>query len=487
MNKEEQNIADVTFIANEVIRFARMSIDEIKAELVKAPDSWLAHLSRPGGGILLCGKDAYDRFSELAKRCIKPGSMKAKDFQRQDYVRALRQAFVEIFVEAGQPVQQSTVTKLLNRAEKIAIEELVNVTHHIPCVFLYDQKPHRFQLGPVTFSFRGAFFEEVKVGLSEYHQTWIDRYAESLQNEGKVSEHERLDEARRLANRHIDGIHKYYDEYDWVASVTIPPCHGEISNTRAERAVDAALNVLRLFLRSDSAKFRRADAPNVPLDVRKLVTNSDGKIQATVMRISQAGRAGDDWYDALQNSSPAIPTLWQLFGDAIKPLTTDQMDELNQRLLDALSWLGQAVVERNAGAKVVKYTAALERLSVTGHVDNGLEDLVIKRIIILNQDREDKSLDEIKKKLGELYQCRSDLMHGSLSPHDPSATRVLSTAWEVTRWSLFSAVQLFALLRDNGKANRQALNAAYEGGRRARQISESPQRIDESSGTNSGS
>ena len=103
MNIEEQNIADVAFIANEVSRFARMSIDEIKAELAKAPDSWLAHLRRPGAGILLCGKNAYDRFSDLAKRCIKPGSTKAKDFQRQDYVRALRQAFVEIFVVVGTP------------------------------------------------------------------------------------------------------------------------------------------------------------------------------------------------------------------------------------------------------------------------------------------------------------------------------------------------------------------------------------------------
>jgi hypothetical protein len=95
------------------------------------------------------------------------------------------------------------------------------------------------------------------------------------------------------------------------------------------------------------------------------------------------------------------------------------MDELNQRLLDALNWFGQAVVEQNAGAKVVKYTAALERLTVTGHVDDGLENLVIKRVAILNQDREDKPLEEIKKQLGELYQCRSDLMHGSLSPHAP--------------------------------------------------------------------
>jgi hypothetical protein len=112
-----------------------------------------------------------------------------------------------------------------------------------------------------------------------------------------------------LADRHLEGIHKYYDEYDWVASVTIPLCHEEISNTRAERAVDAALNVLRIFFRSDSAKFRRGDAPSAPLDVRKLVTTSDGKTLATVMRVSRAGRAGEDWYDALQKSSPAIPTL----------------------------------------------------------------------------------------------------------------------------------------------------------------------------------
>jgi hypothetical protein len=165
MNKEEQNIADVIFIANEVIRFARMSPDEIKAELHKAPDSWLACLSRPSGGILLCGMTAYRRVQELAERTIKPGSAKARDFQRRDYVSALRQAFVEIFVEAGQPVQKSSVTKLLNRAEKIAIEKLVKLTHHIPCVFLYDQKPHVFQLGPVTFTVRKHFLTKLNLAL----------------------------------------------------------------------------------------------------------------------------------------------------------------------------------------------------------------------------------------------------------------------------------------------------------------------------------
>jgi hypothetical protein len=223
MNKEEQNIADVTFIFSEVVRFARMSPEEVTVELRKNPGSMFAHLSRSKGGILFCGRSAYDRFEDLAERTIKPGTVKDKDFERRDYVHALRQAFVEIFIEAGQSVQQGSVTKLLNRAEKLASEGLVHLTHHIPCVFIYDKKPPKFQLGPVSFTVREAFFDEVNAGLAEYHQTWIERYAEGLRKQGKTAESEVRDEAKSLANRHLANIHDFYDDYDWVASITIPP------------------------------------------------------------------------------------------------------------------------------------------------------------------------------------------------------------------------------------------------------------------------
>lgn len=227
--------------------------------------------------------------------------------------------------------------------------------------------------------------------------------------------------------------------------------------------MDAALDVLRLFVPRMPDRYRRANAPNTPYYSHALVTDHTGKIGVTVWKEGQGAPAGDGWFDNLFDNE-ATRQIWRLFEEAIRTITeADKPDELNQRLLDALNWFGQGVVEPNPGARIVKYTAALERLVMTGHVPSGIEMLIINRVAMLNQGRPGTTREQIQDELGELYQCRSDLMHGSISPSDPSVIKTLRIGREATRWALFKAVQLFALLRESGKTNRKALEFAYEG------------------------
>ena len=181
--------------------------------------------------------------------------------------------------------------------------------------------------------------------------------------------------------------------------------------------------------------------------------------QMTMRFAGKGVRAGDGWYGALMEQAAS---LWALFGQAIDELRDEEkIEELNRRLLDALNWVGQAVVEPNPAAKVVKYSAALERLTITGHMDNEIEKTVIQRTTFLNKDRTDKTVEQIKEDLGKLYQCRSDLMHGSMSPYSPEVSGVLNIAWEACRWAILNAAQLFACLRANGNIGRKDLQAAY--------------------------
>jgi hypothetical protein len=138
-------------------------------------------------------------------------------------------------------------------------------------------------------------------------------------------------------------------------------------------------------------------------------------------------------------------------------------DELNQRILDALNWFGQGVVEPNPGAQIVKHTAALERLTMTGHVDSGIESLIMDRVGFLNEDRPNKTEKEIQDEIGALYQFRSDLMHGTISPSHPSVTKMLPIARQIARWALLKAVQIFDVLRSDKRANRKELAKVYDG------------------------
>lgn len=435
MTKEEQNIADVRFIYEEVRRFAHMLPQEVISHIKGDPQNMFAHLNHPTRGILFCGRVAYDRFEELARRTVKAGSVEAKAFHHPDYVRAFRDAFVEMFVDLGQPVNQASVAKLINRAKRFASDNVVKFTHHIPCTLFLEKEPNQFTLGPVTF-------------------TRVERFFDECGNAVK---------AGSFADRHIRNIREYYGAYGWVASVNVAPCHKTVSKARAERTVDAALDVLRLLVPGYSQKYRRANAPNTPSKTFELVSNQGGEIQATVHLEAKGAPAGERWHVWMLNEASEF---WDKFERAISALVGDEKtDDLNQRLLDAVNWFGQAVVENNPAAKVVKYTAALERLTVTGHVKPGeLEKLIIARVAMLNQDRTDKTQETIRKEIGELYQYRSDLMHGTRSPYDRPVTKVLRSAWEITRWSILNASRLFALIRENAEPTRQRLAKVYDGG-----------------------
>ncbi|MEO8378061.1 MAG: hypothetical protein ABI779_00210 [Acidobacteriota bacterium] len=463
MNKEQQNIADVMFILEAVDRFYLMTPQEVIAHISQHSQDTFATLSLTKGGHLFCGREAYDRFNEIADRTIKPGSDEDKAYDRGSYVRALRSSFVETFVEGGTSISQSSVTKFVNQAKHLATARLVEVTRHIPCIVFYDKEPAVFSVGPVKFRTREAFFAESSQALSDFVNAEREAFANgSAKRRSDLSQEAAAAEADAFAATVDRKIREFYGDYGWVGSVEVPKSHASVSKRRAERTIDAALDVLRLFVPSTPERLGRATSPRAPYETHELSSNAGGRFFASMHQGGRGASAGEHWYEEIQRHTPH---LWKLFGDAIDPIRSDtKPDELNQRLLDALNWFGQGIVEPNTAAAIIKYTAALERLTMTGHVA-GIEDVVIRRVLFLNFQRTDKTPADVESDIGDLYQTRSDLMHGSQSPYDPKLERILRLAWQVSRCAILEAAQLFALLRAEGKANRKALAAMYDRGR----------------------
>ena len=273
MKKEKQNIADVEFIFREAERFALMPPPNLIRHLRENRVDTFAVLNRPAGGILFCGRAVYNRFYEIANRTIKHGSMEAKKFGRRDYVRALRATFIELFIEGGKKINKSSVLKLVNRAKLLSSEGLIHVTHHIPCVLFYEKEPATFTAGPVTFRRTDKFLADYNHAVEAYHESNLKAFANALhQRRPDLSEGEILLKATCFADTHIGMIRDYYREYDWVASVTIALCHPALSKSRAECVVDAALNVLCLFVQSYTERYCRANAPDAPFETCELVS-----------------------------------------------------------------------------------------------------------------------------------------------------------------------------------------------------------------------
>jgi len=301
-------------------------------------------------------------------------------------------------------------------------------------------------------------------GLNEYRHRVRADFAAGLTKRGPHRPADEINqEAAKFADLHTERILTHYHDYDWVASVTVPAAHFSVSQRRAALAVDTSLNALRLLAAYFPERLHRAHSARAPYETHTLYTEPDGVLEVAAFYAGKGATAGEGWYAHHREHFAHVLTHLEA---AIAPLLDDSpTDELHRRLVDALDWFGQALQEPAPGAAVVKYTAALERLTMTSFVENGIERLVVSRVLLLNQDRTDKPLAQIKEDLEQLYECRSRLMHGSVSPHDKSVSKVLRSAWLATQWSICTATQLFALLRERGAANRRRLGVVYEGGR----------------------
>jgi hypothetical protein len=463
MTKEQENLNDVKFIYEAVEAFHGRPHDEIRAHFQDNHNDVFTTLTLRSGGTFFCGKAAYARFDAIAKRKLKRGSDAERDFAFRDYVEAIRTAFAETFIEQAKPIDQRSVSKFLSLADRLAAERLVERTYHLSCELFKEETPDTFKCGPVNFTTTKRFLSERQSEIDSYVQESHDAFAKGLRKRSPTLSPADVErDAERFASTHSERIRAYYSGNDWVASVSIASSHPSISRERAERVIDAAMDVLRLFAVYAPERIRRSSI--VPQsETYELITERHGSVTARMYVSGRNAVAGDGWYDALQARAANI---WRRLEEAITPICDGNIrDELDQRLVDALNWFGQAVRETNRAAAVVKYAAALERLTVTGHVEN-VERVVTRRTLILNQSRLDKSEEQIQREIGQFYQCRSDLMHGSLSPFHPSVEPILRFARELTRWSILEAARLFHLLRQNGHPTRKALATAYQGGKK---------------------
>src|SRR5690606_13029429 len=112
------------------------------------------------------------------------------------------------------------VARLFGRLiSKLRQHTLKSTTHFIPCNLVYDSEPPEFSIGPVHF---------MKM------KQWRSQHTEELKRDKIFPDHEDL----------LQGLF----EYDWIACVTVMPCDSEMSNKRAHFSVEAAINILRLFI-----------------------------------------------------------------------------------------------------------------------------------------------------------------------------------------------------------------------------------------------
>jgi hypothetical protein len=467
MGKVQDDLRDINVIVDEIIKFGKMTFNEYKTHIDRHSEDKMHWLDMPTGGHRPISREAALRFSGLAKRQrdIDPDP-DTLDLGALD--QAIRAEFVETFIINRRPIERKFIDRMLNSAVRRAKQTHESITYYLPCVVMTKGDPPEFKIGPVRFISTDKFFADFWEKVNSDYDSAIKRQrqtVEQLKAEGKYRPLKEIteEESGRLDGMFIDRVYEYYKSYVWVAEVTVPVCDPKISRERAETAVQAALDILKLFLGHYGGRdFRLGHDRARPDKTADLTRDPDGMFHHSIGQHGEGAFAESGWYESIQKKAGwALQAAGNAIEGYLKPeIKSDHRD----RWLDALNWYSQAVAERLQSAQLVKYVAALERLTVTpsDKIVDDVTDIVTRRTALLAVlVNEDAALTEARENTRKLYRWRSNLMHGRSSPLTKELGSVMHLAHEMVPQAIFGALALFADLEMSGRFTSDELFARY--------------------------
>jgi hypothetical protein len=240
-------------------------------------------------------------------------------------------------------------------------------------------------------------------------------------------------------------VERDFAPWGWTAEITVRGCDRTVSRQRALAAVDGALDMLRLYAGARRARcLGRAGAPGLPAVVPAgLWADSKGRLRplraeaappvdgADMLRRFHTGD-GRDWLDRS--------------GKTLRPLADPSLAwPLAARFREAASWFGEGTTEASPAARILDFVTAIERAVVTGdHAE--VWRAVTRRAAFLAAAAEGGNPADWLRQAGDVYEIRSQIVHGALSPFAPEAAAMARPAAELARAAVRGALGFFETL-----------------------------------------
>jgi hypothetical protein len=426
-------VEDVNFILSEC---ARMSDLVAQGDLKNFDrrDS-MSCIPHPGGmGSMICGWRASQKLTLLAEAAAKRGGISGL-VSSVVIRKELDSLFVDWFFKQKRTVDIKQVDRLLSSVTKACRRHFTSQTHFLPCHLTYTKLPAIIAVGPVIFHNR--------------------RSATSVLLKRRPPTAEARDlppHARRLTARAL----KYCRNFRWLAEVRVVPCDTETFKLLAEEAATRALDALHILIGPQHTSRMQIGGLDVGHDRRAtLSTTEDGNLQPS-LSVAYLGAVGfdDSWSAFLEDAYGAA--FLQMLGTALESVVDPTLTRpLSRRFLDAAQWFGEASRDTHPATKIVKFMTAIERILIPVQVENIAERLS-SRIAALclcpNENVDDTSFSEWRKRAKAAYDLRSRLVHGSISPNDLEVENGVDGIAEITQLTLLQIA--FAMGLDAFRANK---------------------------------
>lgn len=454
MPKKSPDLVDLESILERTIWSLKQTPEQLMAHIrVNRTDVFHTIPDPKTGGKLIIGSDGTDRFWAIARRHLASISARKRRTSLPAFVEQLRVEFSQLFLAEGAKADQPSVDQWINRAYAAIAEEYKATTHYIPCAFLDPANVRSFEVGPVTFLHKAEF--------SRLYGQEIDKLPESIRvrhrefvagmiEKGFPAENAATPEqSERLGHRMTDGLRDFFDCYNWYAVVMVDAADADVSYDRALFATRGALNIIKVLIGSyHTDRLRTANDPGSASKGARLTRDAKGEFEISLSTAAVDNVGVECWHEFLSKDER-----FTLLARALSHCSTfEDPPHLCHRLMDAVTWFGDAVAEKSPAAKIVKFVNAIERICGTDKEfvekdgekkERGVTDIVLTRSSILYSIITGKTFKAAKTEIEETYKCRSKLVHGSLSPFADDVTEQLHKTDRLTGILLLAAVDYF--------------------------------------------
>jgi hypothetical protein len=433
---ESELLQGIGFFVTEIARLQSMSWEQKKIAL---KDDGLKAFTPMVAGVKIrpCAAAAFDRIGKLAEEHLAKSKWRGKLFGHtvRDFAMAL---ILEELEKSENPPDNDGAERIFSEAIAKSAEQCKEYTHYIPCHVMDDEHPKSFQIGSIEFQQVEEFLLENEGLFEQSIALHADRYLEVINLKGSVDlEQDRRDAIVDMRDRSDEG-RAYLRKFRWIAKVAAPPAVYDLSRRHAERCVEAALNYLRLVFRSSYSNRIRVDShPLTPHQSAALSQELGEPLSFTLIRSFEIGNSvGEDWWVKIDSGEDKV--LVEEAGAIVEMLLQRQnIPPLAQRVLDALSWFGQAASDPAPATRVLKYVAAIERLTLYGE-RRKITNLVCDRVATLCCKVGGQDYISIKDQMEKVYGVRSGLVHGALSPYDEELNKIAFEAEGLAREVIFN-------------------------------------------------
>ncbi len=473
MAKPNPNLADIEFICERVIWSLKLKPEELMQHVREHRMDAFHTIPNPkNGGMIIIGREAAQRFSDIATRFLASQPDKKARANHTEFVEKLRNEFSRRFLQDGREVDQANVDRMISAAYKAAARDFEAARHFIPCALFFSEGVKSFDVGPVKFVHESEFFASNKDEFANLPEKIKSRHqarvAAEIEKGFPAANAASAEQSAKLANHLVDGLLTSFREFNWFAVVDVPPCEAKVSYERALFAVKGALNIIKLLLGAQyTYRLRTAEDHGHAVKAAKLKRKADGELEISLSTTPTDNTVGENWLQALTNQSGSF------FALAAHVLTQcaglDKPPHLCARFIDALYWFGDAIAERSPAAKIVKFVSAIERIAGTGLENDstgkprGVTDIVTVRAAILHSNATGVSFADSKREIAQIYDCRSDLVHGSISPFDESVAAQVVKTHEGTRMIVLVALDFFnSIGLDDATLTEKDLRRRYQ-------------------------